>query len=97
MDLNQSLKYSNYQITGVNGENTPNYSEKINEFKNRLHNFDEITTLEEAKRIAKTVLPVSQEINHITIAGSKCTIINRPDLFRVSFNTPDEFICYNFE
>ena len=69
---------------------------KIERMIVRLKEFENIETIEEAKELAKKILPVANEINRFSVGDAKCTVINRDDLFRISFDTPDEFISYDF-
>ena len=71
-------------------------AEKEQEFKARLKAFENVTTLEEAKALAKTTLPVSQEINHFRVGNAKCVVVNRDNLFRVCVDTEEEFLSYDF-
>ena len=70
--------------------------EKIKEFKKRLQAFENISTLEEAKKIAKEIMPVSKEINHFRVGSAKCVIINKDDMFRICLDSDEEFISYDF-
>lgn len=79
-----------------NNNETLRNQEKLNNFKTRLQAFEEISTLEEAQKLSKSILPVSQEVNHIRIGSAKCVIINRPGMFRISLDTENEFISYDF-
>ena len=69
---------------------------KVKEFKTRLEAFNNVSTLDEAKELAKNIMPVSLDINHFRIGDAKCVIINKPDIFRISIDTAEEFISYDF-
>lgn len=69
---------------------------KIKDFKERIAAFENITTIEEAKALATKILPTANEINRFYISDAKCVVINRDDLLRISIDTNEEFICYNF-
>ena len=73
-----------------------NKVEKLNEFKERLKQFETVETLEEALELAKKVLPVKNEITRFNVGEGKCTIVNRKDNFRISLDTETEFISYDF-
>lgn len=70
--------------------------EKYNEFKKRIEAFNTIETIEEAKELSEKILPVSNEKTTFRVGNGKCTIINRDTLFRISLNSQDEFISYDF-
>lgn len=70
--------------------------EKYLQIKERLSKFDDIVTLEEAKELAKKVLPTAMEVSTFQVGTATCTVINRPDMIRISLETEREFICYDF-
>lgn len=98
-DISKQIMYAggNYSqleiMTNIERDN----KEKIEEFKNRIKEFATVSTLEEAKELAAKILPVSQEINRFNIGNAKCTIVNRDNLFRISFDSDLEFIAYDFQ
>ena len=69
---------------------------RINEFKIRVKAFDDIKTLNEAKRLAQDILPTANEITRFYIDNAKCIIVNNDKMFRICFDTPEEFISYDF-
>ena len=71
-------------------------SDKIAEFKERIAQFDKIETLDEAKDLAKKILPTASEINRFYIGDARCTIVNRTDMLRICIDSAEEFICYDF-
>lgn len=72
-------------------------TEKLQNLKERVMKFSDITTLEDAKLLASDSFRVSSEFTEFSISNAKCTIINKDKLFRISLNTPEEFISYDFE
>ena len=70
--------------------------EKYLQIKERLSKFDDIVTLEEAKELAKNVLPTAMDVSTFQVGTATCTVINRPDMIRISLETEREFICYDF-
>lgn len=69
---------------------------KYENFKKRLEEFAKISTLEEAKNLAKKILPTANEFCVFRIGNAKCTIINKKENFRICLDTSDEFISYDF-
>lgn len=69
---------------------------KYNEFKDRITKFEEIKTLDEAKSLASEILPVANEINVFNIGSAKCYVINREDNLRITLDSINEFISYDF-
>ena len=67
------------------------------DFKKRLLIFKNVMSISEAKIIAKKYFPTNNEVTIFSINGGKCTIVNREDLFRITYDTDLEFISYSFE
>lgn len=91
MEFNQQF----YQYSSVADAERKN-QEKYKEFKERISRFEKVDTIEAAKALAKEILPTANEINMFDIGNAKCVIINREDCFRISLDSNDEFICYDF-
>ena len=70
--------------------------QKYQNFKTRIAEFANVDTIEMAKALADKILPVANEVNFFDIGNAKCIIINRENLFRISLNSPEEFISYDF-
>ena len=70
--------------------------EKVKAFLERIAPFAEISTLEEAKTLAKQILPTKTDVTSFYIGKLKCTVVNRQEELRISIDTEDEFICYSF-
>lgn len=87
MDYNQ-MDLMN-QLEKQNAEKYKNFLKRISEFKN-------ITTLEEARELAKKILPTSQELSRFFVGNAKCVILNTKDKLRISVDSAEEFISYDF-
>lgn len=76
-----------------------NYYNKENEleaFKKKCKIFEKITGIETARKTAKELFHIEQDINYIKIdENSMCLIIQSVDLFRLCIENDKEFICYN--
>ena len=72
-------------------------SYETTDFKKRLLIFKNVMSMSEAKIIAKKYFPTNNEVTTFTINGGKCTIVNREDMFRITYDTNIEFISYSFE
>ena len=94
MDSNQNIQLSYSQQRVM--QEMLSQTDKIKEFKTRIEAFKDISTLEEAKTLAKKVLPVLNEVSHFRIGGARCVVVNKPDIFRISLDTGEEFISYDF-
>ena len=95
MQKNYDVQIDLKQIEAFN-DTVKNSLEKVNNFKERLKSFEEVKSLEEAKALAAKIMPVSGEFNKFSIGDAKCTIINKKDLFRISVDSEQEFIVYDF-
>lgn len=71
--------------------------EKVEKFKTRIAQFEEVSELEDAKALAKKILPTANEKGVFRVGNAKCTVINKADMLRISLDAPDEFIGYDFE
>ena len=92
-DYSMNEAYNKYEIQQKFDSNKV---EKLNEFKERLKQFNEVESLEEALELAKKILPVKNEITRFNVGEGKCTIVNRKDNFRISLDTETEFVSYDF-
>jgi len=70
--------------------------EKLESFKKRAEEFQNISTLQEAKELAQKIMPMKTGRTMFNLGEAKCTIINEDNLFRICINSPKEFICYDF-
>ena len=71
-------------------------ADKLKEFMKRVEPFKIISSFDEAKDLAKRILPTANEINRFYVGNSTCIVVNREDLLRISIDTAEEFICYDF-
>lgn len=95
MSLQENLnKYGSYEIA-LQMEEKENA--KIENFKNRIKAFENVSSLSEAKELAVDILRINEEKSSFSVAGAKCFVINTDELFRISFDSPNEFISYSFE
>ena len=92
------LAQVNYQqmcaMVQINVQNTAR-TEKLFE---QLSDFENITTLEEARELAKNLFSITdvETEKNIKIANADVTIINQPDMLRISIDTEREFKSYDF-
>lgn len=89
--------YQNYNQMEVMQNLEIQNKEKAEKFKNRLKAFAELKTIEDAKMLAKKILPIANEMTRFKVGNARCVVISRDDLFRISVDTNDEVIVYNFE
>lgn len=72
-------------------------TEKLQNLKDRVMKFKEVSSLADAKLLASETFRISSDFTEFSVSNAKCTIINKDNLFRISLNTSEEFISYNFE
>ena len=70
--------------------------EKAENLKGRIDKFADLTTLDEAKELAKTAFRAEKEYQEFAIAGVRCVIVNKDDSFRISYDSPTDYVCYDF-
>ena len=68
---------------------------EYNKFKEKLKVFKGVTSISEAKELAKTFLPCKDEKTFLKVGNAKCVIISRGDVFRICLDSDKEFTCYN--
>ena len=95
-DISMQVANYNYNMAEAQSKLSGQNREKYEEFKERIAQFAKVDTIEEAKSLSAKILPVSQEINQFKVGLGTCTIINRSDLFRISLDSEEEFISYDF-
>ena len=86
--------YEQYSIRS-NNEHESDAKEK--EFLSRIEPFKTVNTLEDARKLAEKVIPTKAEVTSFYIGQLKCTVCNTEKLFRLSIDSPEEFVSYNFE
>ena len=71
-------------------------ADKYKKFMERVDEFKNVTTLEEAHELAKKILPTSQEVSSFYVGNAKCVVVNTKDKLRISIDSDKEFISYDF-
>ena len=85
-----------YDVQTIQMQIQKDNQEKSEKLKARIQQFDEVTSLEEAKELAKSSFRAEQEFQEFTAGNSKCTIVNKDDAFRISYDSKTDFISYDF-
>lgn len=95
-DLNKDSEWHKYNLaienTNIHKENETKYLC----FKERIAQFNNVITLDEARELAKKILPTAKEECEFKIGNAVCTVINKKNIIRISLNSDKEFICYDF-
>ena len=95
MESNEQQGFNYNQIDAIRQIEMQNI-EKCEKFKERVKQFETISTLQEAKDLALKILPVAKDVSSFRVGSAKCTVVNRDDMFRICVDTAEEFICYDF-
>lgn len=69
---------------------------KKEDFKIRLNEFKNVLTLKDAKDLLSKTIPVVLDRTTFFIDDAKCIIINTEKQLRICFDSPEEFISYDF-
>lgn len=70
--------------------------ERIKDFLHRIEPFKNAHSISEAKELAEKILPSKDESTSFYIGNLKCTVYNRKNHFKLSIDTPEQFVSYNF-
>lgn len=85
--------YQNYtesiKIAIENKEKADNLAQRINMFKN-------VSTYNDAIKLANEIMPTTNEITTFLSGSAKCTVVKKTNLLRITYETNDDFICYDF-
>ena len=71
--------------------------EKETKIKNILNKFYKIKSLKEAKELVKNLFQTEKRLCRINAGTGECVIVNRENLVRITYNSPIEFISFNFQ
>ena len=87
---------NSYEIQTIQLQIQKESEQKAENLKNRINKFSELSTLDEAKELAKTAFRAEKEYQEFAIAGVRCVIVNKKDSFRISYDSPTDYVCYDF-
>lgn len=79
----------------IQNSDLDNADKKLAQLKEKLKIFDGITSIAEARRLAKENFHITNDVNFINLENAKCVIVQSANLFRVCLEDDKEFICYN--
>ena len=89
-----NLLYKSKQSSQSANHNTND--EKIEQFKQRLDAFRKVSTLKDAKELLAKTMPIKLDRTTFYVGKAKCIIINNENQLRICFDSPDEFISFDF-
>ena len=76
--------------------NSVNDEDRIARFKERLDKFKNVHTLKDAKELLNKTMPIKLDRTTFFIGDAKCIIINTDKRLRICFDSPNEFISFDF-
>lgn len=91
-----NFSWSNYNAAEEEARIIKEKEQKYLEFKERISKFENIVTLDDARALAKQILPTAQELSQFRVGAAICTVVNKDDMIRISLDSDQEFICYDF-
>ena len=89
-------QYAGYDAYEFQQQIAEQNREKLEKFKARLNEFNNVGDLKEAKELAERIMPVKNEHTVFWIGDAKCIIISSEQMLRISLESPKEFISYDF-
>ena len=92
---NHSMQFEIYQQNIINDFITT--KDKNDNLHERIMEFAEISTLQDAKLLSKKILPTNGEACTFYTNKAKCTVINKINFFSLTYNSEDEYICFRFD
>ena len=91
-----NIEWLNYNNAEQEARIAKEKEEKYLQFKERISKFENIITLDDARTLAKQILPTAQELSQFRIGNAVCTVLNKDNMLRISLDSDKEFICYDF-
>ena len=91
---NEITAYQMSYFTGM--DSNAEKLEKMNDFKKRLSQFNDIKNVDEAKKLLNSIMPVTMERTVFFVGDAKCTIINKENLLKISYKSATDYIIFNF-
>lgn len=91
-----NIDWMNYNAAEQEARIVKEKEQKYLEFKERISKFENIVTLDDARALARQILPTAQEISQFRVGAAVCTVVNKDNMVRISLDSDKEFICYDF-
>ena len=88
-NLEQAKAYLSHSRTEDDAAN------KLEQFKEKLKIFEGITSIAQARKLAKEIFYIKNDINYIKIGDATCVIVQSVDNFRICLENKKEVICYS--
>ena len=65
-------------------------------FMSKLEKFNKKMSVKEAKKLAKELFAIKDEVNYLKVGKDRCIILSQANLLRICFDSDNKYICYNF-
>lgn len=70
--------------------------EKMDNLRARVKHFEVFTDLQDARAYAIENFRLNTDYQEFSVGNVKCTIVNKEDRLRISYDSSSEFISYDF-
>ena len=71
-------------------------NEKASDLANRISQFGSVGSFDDAIKLADKIIPTVNELTNINSGNAKCTVFRTKKQLRITLETSDDFICYDF-
>ena len=93
---NKDKEYDKFKYLLTNTYTLCDAEKEVQAFKDKIKPFSKITSIAAAKKMAKELFYIEQDINYIKITDdAMCLIVQTAELFRLCVEDDKEFICYS--
>ena len=90
------MNLNEYNIYAIAQRQALNEKDKAQALKTKVEEFADIDNIEKARKLAYEVFSISGEYSSLFIGDAKFSVINTKSIFRITYDSSDEFICYDF-
>ena len=85
-----------YQQYSENTKMVNNYKDNVDDLEHRVNKFKGISSYEDAIKLANEIMPTNREITSFSSGNAKCTVVKKYNLLRITYESLNDFICYDF-
>ena len=92
--MDKDFKYLQYDLAVKEGQKK---KEQYEQFKERIAVFKDVNNYLEAIELSEKEFPFASGCSRFNVGEATCVVIKQDDLFRISVDAQEEFICYDFD
>ena len=70
--------------------------EKAGDLADRVSQFGSVDSFDDAIKLADKIIPTVNELTSFNSGNAKCTVFRTQKQLRVTLETSDDFVCYDF-